>query len=341
MEVMKKREDIVTIRAIAIMLVAFGHSIILYSSAWNLYETSVQAPVLDHLKNVINVLQMPLFFSVSGFCLVFTLLRGGDAASLDARSFLWNKCKRILLPFLVVGFLWLLPIRLLLHYPGYRNQSIVKVIVKDLLWGSDNGHLWFLPTLFLMLTVSLILIKICGTGIRLDIAMGVLGVLTLALFGFAHTLVAWNTYLLQFTNYYFFFAMGFIYHRYEQLIYRQTGHATKRIVPAPVTATVLLACIILSWNGHSAPITLALSAISVLAVYMLTPKRSCAPLRLISKDSMGIYLSHSPMLYISFTYWPDINPLLMILINFIGFGTIAILLTELTRRAHLGFIIGE
>lgn len=74
---MKKREDIVTIRAIAIMLVVFGHSIILYSSAWNLYETSVQAPVLDHLKNVINVLQMPLFFSVSGFCLVFTLLRGG------------------------------------------------------------------------------------------------------------------------------------------------------------------------------------------------------------------------------------------------------------------------
>lgn len=74
---MKKREDIVTIRAIAIMLVVFGHSIILYSSAWNLYETSIQAPVLDHLKNVINVLQMPLFFSVSGFCLVFTLLRGG------------------------------------------------------------------------------------------------------------------------------------------------------------------------------------------------------------------------------------------------------------------------
>ena len=73
----KRREDIVNIRAIAIMLVALGHSIILYSSAWNLYETTVNAPVLDHLKNVINMVQMPLFFSVSGFCLVFTLARGG------------------------------------------------------------------------------------------------------------------------------------------------------------------------------------------------------------------------------------------------------------------------
>lgn len=75
----KHREDIVNIRAIAIMLVALGHSIIIYSSTWNLYQTSVQAPVLDHLKNIVNMLQMPLFFSVSGFCLVFTLLRGGGA----------------------------------------------------------------------------------------------------------------------------------------------------------------------------------------------------------------------------------------------------------------------
>lgn len=75
----QEREDIVSIRAVAIMMVAFGHSIILYSSQWNLYSTSVQAPLLDHAKNVINMLQMPLFFSVSGFCLVFTLLRGGGA----------------------------------------------------------------------------------------------------------------------------------------------------------------------------------------------------------------------------------------------------------------------
>lgn len=67
------------IRALAILLVMLGHSIIIYSSGWNLYDTTQSAPVLAHLKDIINVIQMPLFFSVSGFCLVFTLRckRGG------------------------------------------------------------------------------------------------------------------------------------------------------------------------------------------------------------------------------------------------------------------------
>ena len=56
---------------------------------------------------------------------------------------------------------------------------------------------------------------------------------------------------------------------------------------------------------------------------------------------MGLYLFHSPMLYISFAYWPNINPAVMLLINFIGFGTIALLLTELVRRIRCGFVIGE
>ena len=199
-----------------------------------------------------------------------------------------------------------------------------------------------------MLALSLALIKACGTGVRLDIAMGVLAVLAVAAFAFARPLVAWNNYLLQFSNYFVFFAMGFIYHRHEHLLYRrheqheQHGHSgAQQIVPKPVTALALAACIVLSWRTWPTPIALALSALGVLAIYLLMPRTSCPPLRLISRDSMGIYLFHSPMLYISFTYWPNINPLLMLLINFVGFGTVAILLTELMRRAHLGFVIGE
>lgn len=265
---------------------------------------------------------------------------GGDG--LNVRSFLWNKCKRILLPFLIIGLAWMLPIRLLLDYPGYRGQSISTVILKDFLWGSDNGHLWFLPTLFLMLAVSLALIKVCGTGIRLDIAMGTLSLLSWAVFVFAHTLVQKNTYLAQFAFYYFFFALGFIYHRHEAVLRRENRRGTTTpLIPTPITVIILAACVALSWNTHSTTITFVLSAISTLCIYLLIPRRSCAPLRLISKDSMGIYLFHSPMLYISFTYWPEINPLFMVLINFVGFGCVAILLTELMRRIHCGIVIGE
>lgn len=61
----------------------------------------------------------------------------------------------------------------------------------------------------------------------------------------------------------------------------------------------------------------------------------------ISKNSMGIYLFHSPLVYISFTYWPNIAPMAMAAINLIGFGSVAYMLTNLIRATNMGWIIGE
>lgn len=40
----KKREDTENLRAVAIILVVLGHSVILYSDKWALYPTTVSAP---------------------------------------------------------------------------------------------------------------------------------------------------------------------------------------------------------------------------------------------------------------------------------------------------------
>ena len=50
------------LRAFSILIVMFGHSIILYSSQWSLYSTSIEVPFLDITKKIINIFQMPLFF---------------------------------------------------------------------------------------------------------------------------------------------------------------------------------------------------------------------------------------------------------------------------------------
>lgn len=140
-----KRFDISFIRAAAILLVMLGHSLIIYSSGWDLYSTAVSVPFLDHLKDAINVIQMPLFFSVSGFCLVYTVGPAGDRPIRIAA-----KARRLLVPFLLVGLLWMLPLRLAIGYPGYVGQGLVRIVTVDFLLGFDNGHLWFLPTLFLL-----------------------------------------------------------------------------------------------------------------------------------------------------------------------------------------------
>ncbi len=141
-----RRQDIITIRALAIFLVMLGHSIIIYSSGWDLYSTTQTSWVLDHLKNTINMVQMPLFFSVSGFCLVFTLNSKHGLSVID-------KSKRLLIPFFTVGLLWMLPIRLLVRYQGYVGKSLWHIILIDIIMGKDNGHLWFLPTLMIIFLI--------------------------------------------------------------------------------------------------------------------------------------------------------------------------------------------
>lgn len=61
----KRLSQIGNIRALTIFLVVLGHSIILYSSAWDLYETTVSAPFLELLKKLVDIPQMLLFFSLS------------------------------------------------------------------------------------------------------------------------------------------------------------------------------------------------------------------------------------------------------------------------------------
>lgn len=108
----KKREDIENLRAVAIILVVLGHSVILYSDKWALYPTTVSAPPLNGLKDIINLIQMPLFFSISGFCLVYSL-----NGKRSFRGFLKNKLRRVVVPFLIIGALWLYPLRMLADYP--------------------------------------------------------------------------------------------------------------------------------------------------------------------------------------------------------------------------------
>ena len=131
------------IRCLAILLVMLGHSIIIYSSSWHLYDSAVSVPFLDALKRQIDILVMPLFFAMSGYLFVHT----HDKRS-GWRQLLKNKALRLLVPYFGVGILYLLPIRLMIGFPSYRNIGIT-VLLRNFLTSTDVGHLWYLPALFL------------------------------------------------------------------------------------------------------------------------------------------------------------------------------------------------
>ena len=137
----KRLSQIGNIRALAIFLVVLGHSIILYSSAWNLYSTDVAVPFLDAVKKFVDIPQMLLFFSLSGYLFVFTHGKKRGFGQL-----LMNKTLRLLVPYIGVGILFLLPVRLLIGFPSYQNLGALEY-ARNFLRANDVGHLWFLPVL--------------------------------------------------------------------------------------------------------------------------------------------------------------------------------------------------
>ena len=152
---MERDYKIDNLRAIAIFLVVLGHSIIIYDSSWGLISTSVECLPFVYLKKMINLVQMPLFFSLSGYC-----YRLSNNQAFGKKMFA-NKFMRILLPYFIVCFLFMDPIKVCLGVPGYE---ISWNMIKDQMFLlNNNGHLWYLPTLFLMFVASFV--ALWGGGI--------------------------------------------------------------------------------------------------------------------------------------------------------------------------------
>ena len=64
-------------------------------------------------------------------------------------------------------------------------------------------------------------------------------------------------------------------------------------------------------------------------------------LTFLSENSFGIYLLHSPLVYITYSKMADMSPIVVILLNFIVFGGIAAGLTMFIRKTRLRINIGE
>lgn len=81
---------------------------------------------------------MPLFFMLSGAVLALRPLKSFD-------SIVRGKVKRLLIPYFVYGWLFMLPVKRLGNF--YTNESLISAL-KGFLSGQDSGHLWFLIALF-------------------------------------------------------------------------------------------------------------------------------------------------------------------------------------------------
>lgn len=329
----KRLSQIGNVRALAIFLVVLGHSIILYSSGWDLYETSRNVPFLNWLKYFIDIPQMPLFFSLSGYLFVFSHGKKRGFVQL-----LKNKTLRLLVPYLGIGVCFLLPVRFAVGYPSYQGMGI-GVFFTKLLTASDVGHLWFLPALFCVFLLSEIILtlaeKIPGARKYPEIF---LCVVSAALYLEGYRIGFGYPPLLSAFNYLLWFSLGYFLnvHHIVRKIYRIPGVKWALLA---LNAGLLAYCLFA--DSVRVLFSLGIKALCILNVYGAMPEKSCTLIEKIDHNSFGVYLFHSPLIYITFASIPDAHPVIVVFINLVVCGAVAYGLTELVRRTKLKVLIGE
>lgn len=129
----RRLPDMDMLRGMAILMVLLYHSIIVFPV--NLHEIQW----CSALHTFLWVVQMPLFFLVSGFC--YTGMHGAGYG-----TYLRKKCSRILVPHIVFSLLDILP--RIIPNPLVNEQMEWRDAIKDFVvyGGSD----WFLWTLFVI-----------------------------------------------------------------------------------------------------------------------------------------------------------------------------------------------
>jgi fucose 4-O-acetylase-like acetyltransferase len=99
--------------------------------------------LLDYLCWWIYYFHMPLFFVLSGLvCAV-----GKERAFIEGfDNMAINKFKRLLIPYFTYGLFFMLPLKFFAG--GYTVYNISEAVGAVLGFHSDEGHLWFLASLF-------------------------------------------------------------------------------------------------------------------------------------------------------------------------------------------------
>lgn len=142
--------------------------------------------------------------------------------------------------------------------------------------------------------------------------------------------------LSQFCLYYVYFLLGYIKSMNKiKLCQRKMIGLCLCIIP-------LILSLWLNDGGHIKHSLFILMSFSVvIGLYCLVSSSRNKVLMVLSKNSYGIYLFHSPLIYFMYMLYPSANPIVMFTVNFIVCGFISLGLVYKLRTLGLKFIIGE
>ena len=283
------------------------------------------------LNDFIHTFRMPAFFVLSGYFSAMLLETRG------AKAFLWNRCQRIVLPFLIFVPLTGLTLSILHiardHVLLYQKSSLLSAVLapnySDGWWLSNLNHLWFLWHLILIIALFSFLWPMMSkifdlTRVRRAVALslehplGLLGVWGSAaiLFGFSYrwdSLPTDTDWVPQHDLILFYFGCFLI----GSIVYLSKIDLDSYRKHWRLYVMVGVSCAVaryfdshhgrtLPWSGYGMRfegyvVTQALSCVSLtagsLGLFLHSARHKSAGWRYLSDSSYWVYIVHLPLVF--------------------------------------------
>ena len=322
------------IKTVTTVLVVLAHVAVMYTPSGAI-RIQGESAFLAQMSNYIYSFHMPLFVMLSGCVYGWCINRGKYAHPI---AFLKNKAKKLLIPYLAFGVLWVAPVMCLLKLTA---DGFLRYVWTGILLSLNARHLWYLVALFWIFGIFMFLRPaiLRGTG-----GLVMAGVLTVGMYLISGR-VPWTLQMRQVFSYAMFFWLGIAVDRY----YDRLEQLARRVWPAAfLLPLVLLAKPVFNINRLTDCGYKLVGIAMMLLLGWLTLRRfpeipDHRAYRCLNRNAFGIYLFHPMIIYVLFTVTNGLAlpPVVLSGGIFAVAMIVSVLLTELTRKLRLGILMGE
>ncbi len=343
---MHKKERIIgysIIRVIAIVLVVVGHctslSIGSDGNIINYYSNVENLNIPNYteiFRQIIYSFHMPLFVFLSGATFGITFNRNKKLKEVVSK-----RCVRLIVPYILVAFLILIPIRLFVGYYG-QDYNYFSIILKDVILGFDINYLWYVIMIFEVNIIMFLIFKYIKINTKLKKILFMILFLTLSVVQFSFGTLPFQIH--RTLEFLIWFYLGYLFEENRKSILEKTkklfiffvltsflifigaflinSEMIQRIDNTDSKMIIFIYKIIKMGLRY----VLGLSAIAFITLIVFKVKKMNTIYKKIDRESFGIYLYHIPIYYIyvylisNFIEPKYMNNILYFFLLIVGFG---------------------
>ena len=324
------------VRTVLMMSVVLGHSVNFWKGNWfTKVEPAFNSSILVVISDLVNSFHIYAFVLVSGY--IYAYLRIQKGKYLDFVPFVWNKIKRLIIPFIFTCIIWVGPIGC------YFNNYSLQECLNNYILGISPNQLWFLLMLFWCFVFAWPLSKLFKN-------YSILSLLIVAVFyvgGIVGSRFLSNYYSIWTgCEYLLYFWLGFQIFNYKKIVISISVY----VWVISFFASFILDYMFIFCSLITSLLQAMIHILGALMAFFVLQKiaskiswKNSKSFMALAKTSMAIYLFHQQIIYFTILFLNGkVNPYVHAFVNFIvammaSYGLSCVLMRfKITR-----FLIGE